>query len=129
MLMLFHLLGEEGLDEILTGLGYEWNAAMVARDDERPVDRACEEHLPGELDQDQVGDDHPGQGEEEGERPAADGPVPGVNRSQAGASSVGCRWAPARKDPPAGRAYLSSTGVSWPSSEGLSALRVLIRET
>ncbi|GAA3507609.1 trehalose/maltose hydrolase-like predicted phosphorylase [Streptosporangium album] len=41
VLMLFHLLGREGLDEILTGLGYRWNAAMAARTVDYYLARTC----------------------------------------------------------------------------------------
>ncbi|MGW0593163.1 glycoside hydrolase family 65 protein [Streptosporangium sp. NPDC002607] len=41
VLMLFHLLGEEGLDEILTGLGYEWNAAMAKNTVDYYLARTC----------------------------------------------------------------------------------------
>ncbi|MFJ2032236.1 glycoside hydrolase family 65 protein [Streptosporangium sp. NPDC087985] len=41
VLMLFHLLGEEGLGEILTGLGYGWNAAMAVRTVDYYLGRTC----------------------------------------------------------------------------------------
>jgi trehalose/maltose hydrolase-like predicted phosphorylase len=41
VLMLFHLLGEEGLAEILTGLGYAWNAEMAARTLDYYLARTC----------------------------------------------------------------------------------------
>ncbi|GAA0828943.1 glycoside hydrolase family 65 protein [Streptosporangium amethystogenes subsp. fukuiense] len=41
VLMLFHLLGEEGLDEILTGLGYEWNATMAKDTVDYYLARTC----------------------------------------------------------------------------------------
>ncbi|SFJ88609.1 Trehalose and maltose hydrolase (possible phosphorylase) [Streptosporangium canum] len=41
VLMLLHLLGEEGVGEILTGLGYEWNAEMAARTVDYYLARTC----------------------------------------------------------------------------------------
>ncbi|MER5419000.1 glycoside hydrolase family 65 protein [Streptosporangium roseum] len=41
VLMLLHLLGEEGAGEILTGLGYEWNAEMAARTVDYYLARTC----------------------------------------------------------------------------------------
>ncbi|MFI9437790.1 glycoside hydrolase family 65 protein, partial [Streptosporangium sp. NPDC052375] len=41
VLMLLHLLGQEGVGEILTGLGYEWNAEMAARTVDYYLARTC----------------------------------------------------------------------------------------
>ncbi|MEV7011390.1 glycoside hydrolase family 65 protein [Streptosporangium sp. NPDC051022] len=41
VLMLFHLLGEDGLTEVLTGLGYEWDPAMTARTVDYYLARTC----------------------------------------------------------------------------------------
>ncbi|WP_031171703.1 glycoside hydrolase family 65 protein [Streptosporangium roseum] len=41
VLMLLHLLGEEGVGEILTGLGYEWNGEMAARTVDYYLARTC----------------------------------------------------------------------------------------
>ncbi|MET8336350.1 glycoside hydrolase family 65 protein [Streptosporangium canum] len=41
VLMPLHLLGEEGAGEILTGLGYEWNAEMAARTVDYYLARTC----------------------------------------------------------------------------------------
>ncbi|MFI7057592.1 glycoside hydrolase family 65 protein [Streptosporangium canum] len=41
VLMPLHLLGEEGVGEILTGLGYEWNAEMAARTVDYYLARTC----------------------------------------------------------------------------------------
>ncbi|OUD00016.1 glycoside hydrolase family 65 protein [Streptosporangium minutum] len=41
VLMLLHLLGQEGVGEILTGLGYGWNAEMAARTVDYYLARTC----------------------------------------------------------------------------------------
>ncbi|MEU1732442.1 glycoside hydrolase family 65 protein [Streptosporangium sp. NPDC020145] len=41
VLMLFHLLGSDGLGEALTGLGHTWNSAMAARTVDYYLTRTC----------------------------------------------------------------------------------------